>query len=217
LPSPEIIHSIVSGVETTLLVTVLSALVALVMAFIGGLGRISPSRFIRFIAGVYVEVFRGTSMVVQLFWIFFVLPTLGVKLSPIEVGVLVFGLNVGAYSSEIVKGAVRAIPRAQWEAAIALNMSRTLRMRRIILPQAIPTMLPSFGNQLVDILKATSLLSLINAGDITRQVSQLIVEGTLPFTKGYSLLLLIYFVLAMPLVAVIKRAESRGRRRFVAR
>lgn len=217
MPSPEVIHSIVSGVETTLLVTVLSALLALLLAFIGGLGRISPSRFIRFIAGVYVEVFRGTSMVVQLFWIFFVLPTLGVKLSSLEVGVLVFGLNVGAYSSEIVKGAVQAIPRAQWEAAIALNMSRTLRMRRIILPQAIPTMLPSFGNQLVDVLKATSLLSLINAGDITRQVNQLVVDGTLSFTRGYSLLLLIYFVLAMPLVAVIKRAESYGRRRSAAR
>jgi polar amino acid transport system permease protein len=207
----------VTGVETTLLVTALSALVALIMAFIGGLGRISPSRFTRFIAGLYIEVFRGTSMVVQLFWIFFVLPTLGVELTPIEAGVVVFGLNVGAYSSEIVKGAIRAVPRAQWEAAIALNMSRTLRMRRIILPQAIPTMLPSFGNQLVDVLKATSLLSLINASDITREVNQLIVGGVLPFTGGYSLLLLMYFVLAMPLVAIIKRAESRGRRRFAAR
>jgi polar amino acid transport system permease protein len=212
-----VVHSLLSGVATTLLVTVLSALVALVMAFIGGLGRISPSRTVRFIAGLYVEVFRGTSMIVQLFWIFFVLPTLGVQLSPIAAGVLVFGLNVGAYSSEIVKGAVRAVPRAQWEAATALNLSRTLRMRRVILPQAIPIMLPSFGNQLVDVLKATSLLSLINAGDITRQVNQLVVGGTLPFTQGYALLLLMYFVLAMPLVAVVKRAESRGRRKFAVR
>jgi polar amino acid transport system permease protein len=217
VPSPYVINSIVSGVETTLLVTFLSALLALLMAFIGGLGRISPFRPIRVIAGVYVEVFRGTSMVVQLFWIFFVLPTLGVELSPIEAGVLVFGLNIGAYSSEIVKGAIQAIPRPQWEAAIALNMPRTLRMRRIILPQAIPTMLPSLGNQLVDVLKATSLLSLINATDIAREVNQLVVGGILPFTFGYTLLLLIYFVLAMPLVGIIRHAEGRGRRRRVAR
>jgi polar amino acid transport system permease protein len=212
-----VIKTILSGIETTLLVTILSALVALVMAFTGGLGRVSPSRLVRFIAGVYVEVFRGTSMIVQLFWIFFVLPTLGVSLSPVQAGIIVFGLNIGAYSSEIVKGAVRAIPRAQWEAATSLNMSRFLRMRKIILPQAIPIMLPSFGNQLVDVLKATSLLSIINAGDVTRQVGQLVVGGTLPFTQGYSLLLLIYFLMAMPLVAVVKRAESRGRRKFAVR
>ena len=100
---------------------------------------------------MYVEIFRGTSILVQLFWIFFVLPLppFNLEISPFVAGVLALGLNVGAYGAEVVRGAIQSISRGQIEAAIALNMSRGLMMRRVILPQALVRIVPPFGNLLI--------------------------------------------------------------------
>src|SRR3546814_7894014 len=99
-----------------------------------------------FLSNRYIELFRVTSALVQLFWLFFVLPEFGIRLSEMTVAVLGLGLNVGAYGAEVVRGAIQAVPKGQWEAATALNMSYPLAMRRIILPQAVVAMLPPWGN-----------------------------------------------------------------------
>src|SRR5262249_49072713 len=142
---------------------------ALVMAFVAGLGRLSRFVAVRSLATAYIEFFRGTSVFVQLFWAYFVLPMAGLTLTPLQAGILALGLNVGAYGAEVVRGAVVAIGQEQKNACIALNLTRYQRMRHVILPQALPLMLPTFGNNAIELLKGTAVVSLISLGDMTFQ------------------------------------------------
>ena len=199
---------LLKGALVTLELTALSAFVALVVSISVGLFRLSPWRFVRSIMVAYVEIFRGTSALVQVFYFFFVLPMLGIDLSPTTAGVAALGLNFGAYGSEIVRTAILNVPRGQSEAAIALNYSPLLTMQRIIFPQAFITMLPSFGNQLIDLLKATSLLSLITIGDLTF-AGKMLVQSSGHVTEIYALVLSIYFVIALVLGRAMQAAEAR--------
>lgn len=210
-----IAQQILAALPITIMLMVLSAMVAAPVAFGVGLARIAPIRVVRIAATAYVEVFRGSSALVQLFWAFYVLPFLGIDLDPIAAGVAVLGLNAGAYASEIVRGAVVAVPKVQWEAATALNLSRTARMVHVVLPQAVPAMLPTFGNVLIDILKGTAILSLITITELTRTVDQLAVNGEVTFDFGYTLLLVMYFILSLPLMGLIRAAEKFTGRHLV--
>jgi polar amino acid transport system permease protein len=169
-----------------------------------------PNVIVRTITGVYVEVFRGSSVLVQMFWIFFVLPLepFNIELSALQAGILALGLNVGAYGAEVVRGAIQAIDKGQIEASVALNMSPALMMRRVIIPQATVRMLPPFGNLLIELLKATSLASLITLSDITFQASSLRqTVGRIP--EVFGLLLVIYFLLAYPLTLGVRWIERQ--------
>ncbi|MHB8490530.1 MAG: amino acid ABC transporter permease [Candidatus Dormibacteria bacterium] len=196
-----------AGIEVTVFGTIASAVVALLVAFLAGLARLSPSWPLRAMATVYVEVFRGASTVVLLFWAFYVLPSAGVQIPALAAGIGVLGLNAGAYASEIVRGAVLSVPRGQWEAASALHLSRARRMWSVILPQAVPTMIPSFGNVLIDILKGTSLFSLVTITDLTFAVNQLTVIGAAKLAPAYTFLLIMYFVLSVPLMGIVRLSE----------
>ncbi|WP_208925337.1 ectoine/hydroxyectoine ABC transporter permease subunit EhuC [Desulfitobacterium hafniense] len=204
----DILPALLKGLEITLIITLLATLLALVLAFLAGFGRLSKYPPLRFLAAVYVEAFRGTSLLVQLFWIYFALPILGISLPPLTAGVLTLGLNCGAYGSEVVRSAILAVPKGQTEAGIALNFSPWQRMRRIILPQAFVMMLPGFGNLQIELLKSTSLVSLITLADLTYQASVLN-ASTMETTLIYSLLLVIYFLIAWPLTRGIRWIENR--------
>lgn len=210
----EILGSLLKeGLLVTVSLTFFSAILALVLGFGAGLARMSKSKIIRFIAAVYVELFRGTSLLVQLFFIYFVLPMFGLRMPAMVAAVLAIGLNFGAYTSEVVRSAVQAIDVGQREAAVALNMTRQQMMRRIIIPQAFIRMIPNLGNQLIELFKSTSLVSLITLTDLTYQAN--VLNGsTLETTKIFTLLLLIYFVLAWPLTKgmdVLERKLTEGR------
>lgn len=196
------------GVIVTLEVTALSAVLAVVMSFVAGLARLSPWRWLRTITAIYVEVFRGTSAIVQIFFFFFVLPLFGIDLPPLAAGVSALGLNFGAYGSEIVRAAIVNVDRGQREAGVALNMTSAQIMRRVILPQAIVAMLPLFGNLLVDLLKASALVSLITLADLTF-TGKAIIQGQGRVTEVYVLVLLIYFALALGLGWIMRTAERR--------
>lgn len=159
--------ALLSGAVVTLQVSVLAALVFYVSAFVAGVCKSSRNRAARWTATVYVEVFRGTSLLVQLFWFFFVLPEFGIVLSPMVAGVLGVGLNFGAYGAEIVRGALIAVPKGQHEACIALNIPRWKRMVRIVIPQAVPIMIPGLGNLTIEMIKATAVVSAVTLVDIT--------------------------------------------------
>jgi polar amino acid transport system permease protein len=189
---------LLEGVIVTLQLTAVSLVIALVAAFVSGLGRMSPHRALRYPAGTFVEVFRGTSLLVQLFWFFFALPLFGIRLSPFTAAVLALGLNAGAYGAEIVRGAVNAVPRGQREATVALSMSSYQRMRRVVLPQALPAMLPPFGNVMIDLLKNTSLVSLVTVSELTFR-AQTIRTGTGETTAVFGLVLVLYFAMAWTL------------------
>lgn len=197
-----------NGLATTLSLTFLSAALAFVLGLLSGLARLSRYGILRAVSSVYVEFFRGTSLLVQLFWIYYVLPVLGFRIPSFQAGVLAIGLNFGAYFSEIVRSSILAVPKGQTEACVALNFSPRKRMTRVIFPQALLRMLPSLGNQMIELLKSTSLVSLIALGDLTYRAN-ILNASTFQTTTIYSLLLLLYFLISLPITRGVKLAEQK--------
>ncbi|MER8843163.1 ectoine/hydroxyectoine ABC transporter permease subunit EhuC [Mesorhizobium sp. M0913] len=206
------LNLILQGAMVTVQLTVMGAALALVMAFVAGLGRLSRFGAIRWLATTYIEFFRGTSGFVQLFFAYFVLPLVGVTLTPLQAGVLALGLNVGAYGAEVVRGAILSIGREQYEACTALNLGRWQGMRHVILPQALLIMLPTFGNNAIELLKATSVVSLISLSDLTFQ-AQVVRSQTGSTLMPFTTILVIYFILALIIswgVRTLERRLARG-------
>jgi polar amino acid transport system permease protein len=212
---PQIVTVLFQGLPPTVIAAVGGIALTIVLSFGAGLALLSPRRWVRAISRIYVEGFRGTSEVVQLFWIYFVLPLLvGVQLVPLFAGLLVLGLNHGAYGAEIVRGAVRSVPRAQYEGCVALSLSPTQRMWRVILPQAVVEMLPSFNNLFIQLLKSTSILSLITVAEVTQRGRAVLVPAfgddiVLIFT----VMLLIYLVLSVLITTGMRFAERVAARK----
>ena len=199
---------ILEGAWVTIELTVLGSALALFMAFFAGLGRLSRSAVIRALATAYIEFFRGTSIFVQLFWAYFVLPLFGIPLTPLQAGVLALGLNVGAYAAEVVRGAVQSIGREQREACVALNLTRWQCMRHIILPQAFVIMLPTFGNNAIELLKGTAVVSLISLADLTFQ-AQVVRAQTGNTAVPFITILILYFAIASVISFSVRGLESR--------
>ncbi|MEU3268931.1 ectoine/hydroxyectoine ABC transporter permease subunit EhuC [Streptomyces bacillaris] len=203
-----------SGLWVTLQATALGALLALVLAFALGLAAGSRLLLVRGVSRVVVEFFRGTSLYIQLFWLYYAMPLVtGYELTPVICGVVAFGLNFGAYGAEVVRGAVNSVPRAQYEAAIALNLSPFRRLWKVILPQAWVQMIPSFTNLLIQLLKATPLLWLISAADLMT-VIQTLRDRTGETLTAYLTLLAAYFVLAYALTMLMNLLERSAKRRL---
>jgi polar amino acid transport system permease protein len=209
----EFLPALLRGTVVTVQITVAASLVAIAIGLVMGLARLSPWWPIRALAVGYIELFRGTSLLVQLFWWFFVLPHFGIFLPAMLVGILGIGMNVGAYGAEVVRGAILSVPRGQYEAAIALNMSPLVRMRRIILPQAVLAMLPPWGNLLIELLKGTALVSLITIHDLTF-IAHAENMRTFQTVEIFTLVLVLYYLLGRglitPGVRLLERRFSRG-------
>lgn len=210
----EIFPFLVRGLNITITVLIASAFFGYLIAFIAGLCRLSSNSFIRKFTSFYVEIFRGTSLIVQLFWLYYALPMLfGINLgSDFWVGALVIGLNYGAYMSEIVRGSILAVADGQSEAATALNMSRFQRMRLVIFPQALRMMLPEFGNYLIQMLKATSLVSLIGLTDVLYYGDILRSNDLSMAPTVYLLILVFYFIIALPLIWLTRTFEKLSKK-----
>ncbi len=211
------ISPLLEGAWVTTQLTVYSTVLGAVFAFAFGLGKLSSNVFLKSICIAFIEVFRGTSLLVQLFWLYFALPVLGqaigidLRLPPLVAGTLALSLNIGAYGAEVVRGAIQAVPKSQHEAAKALDFSPRQTLWRISLPQAVPEMMPSFGNLAIQNLKDTALVSLISLGDMAFRAEQ-IRNFTQDSTTVYTLLLFMYFGMALVLTAIMKLLErSVGR------
>jgi polar amino acid transport system permease protein len=163
---------------------------------------------VRWLAVAYIETFRGTSALVQLFWLFFVLPHFGILLEPLTVAILTLGLNVGAYGAEVVRGAISSVHRGQWEAATALNMTRAAALRRIIVPQAIIRMIPPWGNLFIELMKATSLVSLITITDLAFKAQQMN-QTTFRTVEIFSIVLVFYLAIASLITVGMRALEER--------
>lgn len=208
MSTAQLLRFVLSGLQTTVVITAISLVIALAVGLLVGCARLSRRRILTWPSAVFVEVFRGTSELVQLFWVFFALPILtGYQLTPITAACIVFGLNQGSYISEIVRSAMLAVPRAQREAVVALNLPPVRAFRRIILPQAVPRMLPPLGNQAIDLLKATSIVSLITVADLTFRAQQIrtLTGQTL---ESFGVIFVVYFLLSSVLGFGVKRAEN---------
>jgi len=210
---PNLWRALMDGTWVTIQVTLMAALLGTVISVISGLAGMSPFRAIRWTNRAYVDFFRGTSAIVQLFWIFFALPLVGPSFSPMVAGVVTLALNMGAYGSEVVRGAVRAVPAGQSEASVALNLTNFQRMRYIVFPQAAVAMLPPYGNLLIELLKGSALVSLITLSDLTFEVQKLRVNGMAPTATLFTIALFLYFFVALALTGAVRAAErylSRG-------
>ncbi|MBB2971690.1 polar amino acid transport system permease protein [Mesorhizobium sp. RMAD-H1] len=197
---------ILDGALVTIKLTLMGSALALVMAFIAGLGRMSRFAVVRWLATAYIEFFRGTSIFVQLFWAYFVLPLFGFSLTPLQAGVLALGLNVGAYAAEVVRGAVKSIGKEQYEACVALNFNRWQTLRYVILPQAFVLMLPTFGNNAIELLKGSAVVSLISLADMTFQ-AQVVRAQTGNTLFPFLTILILYFAMASVISLAIRGLE----------
>jgi polar amino acid transport system permease protein len=203
---------ILKGALVTIQLTAMGFSLAIVVAFITGLCRLSRWRLLRAISLTYLEFFRGTSLFVQLFWVYFVLPLFGIPLTAMQAGVMALGLNVGAYGSEVVRGAILSIPKEQTESCIALNLTAWQTMRYVILPQAFVIMLPSLSNNAIELLKATSIVSLIAISDMTFQ-AQVVRAQTGNTAIPFLLILSIYYVMSTLITfgfRALERKRSEG-------
>ena len=211
------IGPLLEGAWVTVLLTVYSTVLGGLLSFLFGIGRLAANPLIRAVSISFIEVFRGTSLLVQLFWLYFALPLLGqaigidLRLPPLLAGTLALSLNIGAYGAEVVRGALQAVPKTQHEAAKALDFTPRQTLWRISLPQSIPEMMPSFGNLAIQNLKDTALVSLISLGDLAFRAEQ-IRNFTQDSVTIYTLLLFMYFGMALVLTAFMKLLErSIGR------
>ncbi len=201
-------NPLLQGLWVTVIIFFGGSAIACFMALFVGLGRLSHYPFLRKISITYIEFLRGTSALVQLFWVYFALPMLGIELEAVFCGIVVLGLNAGAYGAEIVRGAIQAIPNTQYQAATALNMTKRQTMWRIIMPQAMIRMIPPFGNLFIELLKNTALVSLITVAELTFQ-GQILRASTLKTTEIFSLILLMYFILALCVTWGMKTLEKK--------
>ncbi|MCO7516563.1 ectoine/hydroxyectoine ABC transporter permease subunit EhuC [Pseudomonas guariconensis] len=213
----ELIPLLLQGAWITIQVTFFGSLLAIVAAILAALGRRSSWRPLSWFCVAYIELFRGTSLLVQLFWLFFVLPLppFNLEMSSYTVAIVGLGLHIGAYGAEVMRGAISSVAKGQYEACTALNMSSATRFRRIILPQALLAAIAPGTNLLIELLKNTSLVSLITLSDLSFRARQLD-QATFQTLEIFSLTLLLYFVLAQVInftMRAVERRLGRGRLR----
>jgi polar amino acid transport system permease protein len=191
-------------VELFLLSFPLDVFIALVI----GIARLSNLAPLRATAACFVEFFRGTSLYVQLFWIFFALPFLGIRLTVWQAAVIGLALNHGAYASECVRGSILAVPKGQAEAAIALSFTPVQRLRYVVLPQALVIMLPLLTNEAIMLLKNTSIVSLITLKELTYN-GQAIIARTYQPVVVLTAVLFMYFIMNLGIARVARVLEAR--------
>ena len=201
------------GTVTTLKVLMGAIILYVIISMIFGLMGLSKNPIIQGTATVYIEFFRGTSLLVQLFWVYYVLPFFGVSLEAFTAGVVALGLNFGAYGAEIVRGGILAVPKGQWEAAFALNFSASKRMKNIIIPQIFPIILPPAANLTVELLKATALVALVTVVDLTFEARQINSITWLSVQCFGTALLIYYFISRFALVPFLRWLEILAARK----
>jgi polar amino acid transport system permease protein len=213
----DLLPLLLQGAWVTLQVTFWGSLLAIAAAILAALGRLSPWLALRWFSVAYIELFRGTSLLVQLFWLFFVLPLppFNIELSSFTVAIVGLGLHIGAYGAEVMRGAIGSVAKGQYEASVALNFSAFTRFRRVILPQALLAAIAPGTNLLIELLKNTSLVSLITLSDLSFRARQLD-QATFETLEIFTLALLMYFVMAQAInfgMRYLERRLSRGRMR----
>lgn len=210
-PYRRIIAFLPDGIMMTFIVTVLSIIFSLIVGLFTGLGRISRIKIINRIATVYVEVVRGIPLLVQLFYIYYAMGKI-VRVPRLVAAVTAMTFCYGAYLGEIFRAGIQAIPKGQMEAALAIGMSRSQAMRRIILPQTIRVVLPPVGNEFIALLKDSSLVSILAVADLLRRGREF-ASKTFYYFETYTVVALVYLVITLFLSKLVSLMEERLNRR----
>jgi polar amino acid transport system permease protein len=203
----EILPRMLWATGNTLLAAGFGYLIAMVVGLVLMLGQRTPYKVINVPVREVVEFIRSTPLLVQLFFVFFVAPQFGIRLSAWTAGMLTIGLHFGTYLSEVYRGALEGVPRSQWEACRALNFSTLYTYRRIVLPQAFPIALPGMGNYLVGIFKDTPLLATIGVAELMHTANALGAE-TYRYLEPYTLVGFIFLIISLPTAMGLRRLEA---------
>jgi cystine transport system permease protein len=197
-----------AGVAFTIPLTLISFILGLLLAVLTALVRLSPWTIPKLIARFYVWIIRGTPLLVQLFIIFYGLPSIGIILEPLTAAIIGFSLSVGAYSSEIVRAAIVSIHKGQWEAAFSVGMTRNQALRRVILPQAARVSIPPLSNTFISLVKDTSLAASITYMEMFKTAQQVAATSYEPLLL-YCEVAVIYLIFCSVLSALQNYLEKR--------
>jgi polar amino acid transport system permease protein len=209
--SKHAIPFLMKGLYVTAYLSFISGILAIIVGIIGGICGASKIFLLRWVYSIYVNIFRGTPFLIQLYIVYFVLPSFGITLNVYEAGIGTLALNSGAYISEIVRAGINAIPKEQSEAALSLGMTPYLEMKLVIFPQVIRIIIPPLVGQLILLVKDTSVISLIGVFDLIKVGRELaIASGENPIVI-YSLVALFYFIICYPLYCFSIFIEKRVR------
>ncbi len=204
----QFLPSLLQGALLTITVSLVSFCLAMVCGLATGIARMSRIWPLRVVAAVYIQFIRGTPLLLQLFFIYYVLPYGGIVLTPFVSGVLGLTMNYTAYMAEVFRSGIQAIPKGQWEAGASVGMSRRLMLRRIILPQAIRIIVPSIGNFFVSIFKDSALVSVITMRDLMFS-GQLLASATYKHFEIFTMVAVIYFLISYPSAKFVEWIEMR--------
>lgn len=199
---------LIEGVWLTLVVTFFSVMLSTFLGFVWAVMAWTGNPILVAISRGFVTIIRGIPIIVQLFYIYFVMPEIGINLSAMQAGIIGLGIAYSAYQAENFRAGIEAIDKGQIEAAHSIGMTDHLVMRRVIIPQAIRIVLPPFGNTIIMILKDSSLVSTITVAELTRQ-GQLIAASTFDNMTVFTLVALIYLALSLPLTFLTRHLEKR--------
>lgn len=200
---------LMSGLYLTLLISFLALVISMVLGLFIAIARLSRLRAVSLAAATYVEFFRDTPVLVQLFWVYYVLPILlGIQISAFTAAVIGLTAHSAAFLGEIYRAGIQAVPTGHVEAAKVLGLSSTQTFLRIVLPQAIRTVLPPMVNNLVDLIKLSSLASVFAVGEVTRKAMELSASTFRPL-EIFTVIALIYFFICWPLSMMFRRMERR--------
>ena len=198
---------ILNGMKLTINLYIITMVFSLPLGIIFSLGRVSKSAFLNNCIQIYTWIFRGTPLLLQLFFVYYGLPVIGITLTPFTAASVTFIINYAAYFCEIFRGSILGIDKGQYEAAKVLGMSYSQTMRRIIIPQALVTALPPLSNEAISLIKDTSLVSAIGMAEILRNSKEIVTRdfSITPFI----ICAMMYLILSTVVVLFFKKMEKK--------
>jgi polar amino acid transport system permease protein len=206
--------SLLQGTVITIELTILSLILSLILGLIVALGRLSKNKIINKVCSVYISIVRGTPLLVQMMYVYFVFPSFGITLTAFQAAIIALSFNEGGYLAETFRAGIKAVPTGQMEAAKAVGMDYSKAMRRIILPQAFSNVLPAIGNSAIILIKNSSLAAVITVTEVMHQ-GNLLAASTYQNMLIFTLVAIIYWILHYPLAIAVNYLEKRGGKRNV--
>ncbi|UCF13704.1 MAG: amino acid ABC transporter permease [Thermoplasmatales archaeon] len=200
--------NLLDGLNITLLLTFISIIIGLIIGITLALGRVYGNRIVASFCIGYIEIIRGTPLLVQLFLLYFGLPSVGISLTPLQAALIGLSLNSGAYQAEYLRGSIQSIPSGQMVAARTLGMNSLQSIKNILLPQALRISIPAWSNELIYLLKYTSIAYLITVEELTAE-GFFIAAKTYKYIEIFVIIAIIYLVLTVLLTAIIDKIENK--------
>ncbi len=204
----EIIPDLLRGLVTTVQITIAGMAIAVVLGLVVGVFRHLRIPVLSQVLGFLVHFVRGTPLLVQAFFVFYVFPDYGITMSALVTGILVIGVNYSAYTAEVYRSGIEGVPTGQWEAATALNLPRGRTWTRIVLPQAVRRVLPMLGNYLIQMFKDSAILSAITVFELM-SVAKSIGQSEFRYLEPFTIAALFFLIVSVPCTLALRRLETR--------